>query len=632
MSLARFTALLTAVLPVCVLAQLNAADVDRAARIAWLTEHAIALRSINPTDEDFSDLEPLRKAIGDVRIVQLGEQSHGDGATFHAKGRLIKFLHQKMGFDVLAMESGLYDCRKAWELLGDGEDPYVAVTHGVFGTWTMSDQFQPVIAYLGQAAKSDRPLELCGFDCQFSAAPSRNDILNDLRAVFERLDPRALDATDRMALLDELGSMRRGPTDDASYEKRRGLVDKFGRALAGTSPSDRFSAAELSFWRQYAESLGAYAEQLYVGERDYREGNNVRDIQMAKNFVWLAREKYPRRKIIVWAASGHLMRNPAAVEPALGAEVTDESGPRPAPPDYYRDVATMGDRVWKALGKETYTLAFSAADGEGGLAWGKPYPLAPVERGSLEDLAVEAGSSNIIIDFRQLDESGAWLREKLAARPMGYGYMTADWTSVFDGFVFTRTMYPSTMALRAQPFMELTEGWTGPRKGATDFECGLELDARHSGRRSAYIRATADRPSGQAALRQGFAADNYCGKRLRMSAYVRTRDVEGSVGLWMRVNGRQQSGLAFDNMSTRPIQGTTDWTKYEIVLDVPATAADIFFGVIAAGRGQAWIDDIQFEVVGQDVATTATGASPARRQGKVADDLPKEPRNLGFEL
>src|SRR5262245_1049806 len=246
MSLARLTVLLTAVLPVCVLAkQPNAADVDRAARIAWLKEHAITLRSIDPTDEDFSDLEPLRKAIGEARIVQLGEQSHGDGATFHAKARLIRFLHQKMGFDVLAMESGLYDCRKAWELLREGEDPYRAVTHGVFGTWTMSEQFQPVIAYLGQAATSDWPLELCGFDCQFSAAPSRIDILNDVRAVFEQLDARALDATDRTALLDELGSMRRGPADDATYEKRRGLLDKFGRALAAASPSDRFSAAEL---------------------------------------------------------------------------------------------------------------------------------------------------------------------------------------------------------------------------------------------------------------------------------------------------------------------------------------------------------------------------------------------------
>jgi len=52
------------------------------------------------------------KAIGNSRIVVLGEESHGDGATFLAKVRLIKFLHQKMGFDVLAWEAGLFNCQE----------------------------------------------------------------------------------------------------------------------------------------------------------------------------------------------------------------------------------------------------------------------------------------------------------------------------------------------------------------------------------------------------------------------------------------------------------------------------------------------------------------------------------------
>ncbi|MGH9894114.1 MAG: erythromycin esterase family protein, partial [bacterium] len=68
----------------------------------------MTVRSIDPADEDFKDLEPLIKAIGSARVVQLGEPSHGAGSSFAAKARLIKFLHRRMGFDVVAWESGLY--------------------------------------------------------------------------------------------------------------------------------------------------------------------------------------------------------------------------------------------------------------------------------------------------------------------------------------------------------------------------------------------------------------------------------------------------------------------------------------------------------------------------------------------
>ena len=84
---------------------------DREAHIAWLSANAVPIRSIDPSrqSDDFKDLEPIRRAIGNSRVVILGEQSHGDGATFLAKARLIKFLHQRMGFDVLAWEAGLFN-------------------------------------------------------------------------------------------------------------------------------------------------------------------------------------------------------------------------------------------------------------------------------------------------------------------------------------------------------------------------------------------------------------------------------------------------------------------------------------------------------------------------------------------
>jgi hypothetical protein len=57
-------------------------------------------------------------------------------------------------------------------------------------------------------------------------------------------------------------------------------------------------------------------------------------------------------------------------------------------------------------------------------------------------------------------------------------------------------------------------------------------------------------------------------------------------------------------MGDRPINGTNDWTKYEIVLDVPENSAKIFYGVLISGAGQIWVGDIVFEIVGNDVPST----------------------------
>ena len=57
-------------------------------------------------------------------------------------------------------------------------------------------------------------------------------------------------------------------------------------------------------------------------------------------------------------------------------------------------------------------------------------------------------------------------------------------------------------------------------------------------------------------------------------------------------------------MQNRPIKGTSDWTRYEIVLDVPQNAAAIAFGIRLRGKGQVWLDDVQFAIVGPDVPTT----------------------------
>jgi len=303
----------------------------------------------------------------------------------------------------------------------------------------------------------------------------------------------------------------------------------------------------------------------------------------------------------------------------------------------------MGHEAWKVLSKQTYTLGFIAAEGTYGRYVGPPSPVRKVEGDSLEELLVAAGQQNAIVDFRQLDKSGDWLRGPLVAHPLGYTSMIADWTNVFDGLVFTRTMFPSTRAKHLGPPPAAAAaaqrpvaaeagvpGWFFPPVAA-GYELTRDTDQKHGGKRSARLKPVNDEPRGFGNLMQAFAADDFRGKRVRMSAFVKVENVERMAGLWMRVDGLEKSTIAFDNMSTRPIKGTSDWQEYKIVLDIPQEAADISFGVMLPGKGQLWVDDFKFEVVGDDVATTALPVEPQARKGKPNPNLPKEPKNLDFE-
>ena len=62
-----------------------------------------------------------------------------------------------------------------------------------------------------------------------------------------------------------------------------------------------------------------------------------------------------------------------------------------------------------------------------------------------------------------------------------------------------------------------------------------------------------------------------------------------------------------DNMNPRLVKGDTDWTRFDLVIDIPDVAARIAFGVLMSGAdGVTWFNDLSLEPVGLDVPTTST--------------------------
>jgi hypothetical protein len=84
-------------------------------------------------------------------------------------------------------------------------------------------------------------------------------------------------------------------------------------------------------------------------------------------------------------------------------------------------------------------------------------------------------------------------------------------------------------------------------------------------------------------------------------------------------------------MGGRPIKGTADWKKYEIVLDVPEESSQIAFGILMKGKGRVWLDDITFEVVDNKVESTGIAIEAQDVELTLPADLPKKPANLDFE-
>lgn len=159
-------------------------------------------------------------------------------------------------------------------------------------------------------------------------------------------------------------------------------------------------------------------------------------------------------------------------------------------------------------------------------------------------------------------------------------------------------------------YAEPPVGWFMAGSAPTDYEVSIDKTTAATGKSSALIVAKPN-AKGFGTLMQNLAPDAFRGNRWRLTGHMRT---EGAVRaqMWMRVDGPEQKVLAFDNMESRPVSGTTAWKRYEIVLDVPQESIGIAYGFFLMQRGKVWGDGFKFEKVDSSVPTTTATVGMSR--------------------
>lgn len=265
------------------------------------------------------ELDPLLDAIGDARVVLLGEATHGTHEFYRARGQLTKRLVEEKGFEAVAVEGDWPDCLRVHRFVtGRGDDADAVDALGDFRRfpqwmWRNADVLDFVGWLRHRDERAKRPVGFFGMDL-YSLHASAEAVL----AYLERTDRgAAARARARYACLDVVGedghsygrATRLGLAPGCADEVVRQLVDLQRSREAYLSRDGRVAEDEYFFAEQNARTVRdaeTYYRRMFEGRVD---SWNQRDAHMDETLGHLERHLAGRGgtgKLVVWAHNSHV--------------------------------------------------------------------------------------------------------------------------------------------------------------------------------------------------------------------------------------------------------------------------------------------------------------------------------------
>ncbi|HTY58569.1 MAG TPA: hypothetical protein VMF59_07105 [Bacteroidota bacterium] len=178
-------------------------------------------------------------------------------------------------------------------------------------------------------------------------------------------------------------------------------------------------------------------------------------------------------------------------------------------------------------------------------------------------------------------------------------------------------------------------GWTLRAFALADYEIGIDHRTVHSGMGSGFVEYTVDpmviHPRrGPAYLLQAFKAGKFAGKRVRLTAFLKSERAGRDPFLWMHWEGGASPGSY--GLTPAKNADSSGWVRQECVVDIPQSATVIAMGASMGWRGTIWLDDFMIEIVGDEVPLSGEpGQGIFSLKLMYLETIADVPVNPGFE-
>lgn len=128
------------------------------------------------------------------------------------------------------------------------------------------------------------------------------------------------------------------------------------------------------------------------------------------------------------------------------------------------------------------------------------------------------------------------------------------------------------------------------------YKVGIAKDTLQNDKIIGTIKCSKNKSNKQCSYMTFFEPIDYLNSRIKFTGRIKCKNVSGYSCFWIRVDGSNiNKPLAYADTKSQNIKGTTEWTDFEILIEVSDEATKIVFGGLLKGSGQMWFDNLKFE-------------------------------------